>query len=544
MNVYNLSEINEIVNEMIAHMREQIENPALLNSRFVVDEVLFMNIDFYQLNLTRGSSYVPLPKWLANKKAIINPQNQDQECFKWAVIVALKWEEIDSNPERVSKLKRFEKDFDWSGIKFPVSVKDINGFETKNRISINLLATEGKEIYICRKGGNYERAINLMIIDNHYIAIKSLSRLLASENTKHKGKEHFCTNCLQGFYQKIPRDEHMRYCLDNESVKVEMPHKKPIVEFCDRQYQFKVPFMMYADFESLSEPIQGFSKDPSGPWTTVTNNHIPSGWCVYSEFAYGKVQNPLTRYRGKDCVKKFCDHIIGEARRLYRAFPEHPMKPLTSNLNEKHKKSKRCHICSRPFTLKEPKVRDHCHYTGNYRGAAHRNCNLQHKIPSYIPIVFHNLAGYDAHLFIRELAESGGSKMNVIAKNKEDYITFSIRVAVDKYIDKNGVEKSKEMELRFIDSFKFMSSSLDSLTTNLVRGGQRLFGFEEYTSKQYELLVKKGIYPYEYMSEWDKFKETKLPPKKAFYSKLNMSGLAPKIMNTRKKFGKSLESKT
>ena len=128
---------------------------------------------------------------------------------------------------------------------------------------------------------------------------------------------------------------------------------------------------------------------------------------------------------------------------------------------------------------------------------------MQYKILSYIPIVFHNLAGYDAHLFIKELAayKPGGAKMEVIAKNKKDYITFSIRVAVDKYIDKNGVEKEKEIELRFIDSFKFMSSSLDSLATNLVQGGQRLFGFEEYTSKQYELLVKKGIYPYEYMSE-------------------------------------------
>ena len=153
---------------------------------------------------------------------------------------------------------------------------------------------------------------------------------------------------------------------------------------------------------------------------------------------------------------------------------------------------------------------------------------MQYKIPSYIPIVFHNLAGYDAHLFIRELAASkpGGAKMEVIAKNKEDYTTFSIKVVVDKYIDKNGVEKKKEIELRFIHSFKFMSSSLDSSTTNLVRGSQCLFGFEEYTSKQYELLVRKGIYPYEYMSSWDRFEETKFPPKEAFYSKLNMSGVS------------------
>ena len=73
-NVYNLIDMDEIVNEMIAHMKGQIENPALLNSRFVFDEVLFTNVDFHQLNLTRGSSYLPLPNWLARKKAIINPE--------------------------------------------------------------------------------------------------------------------------------------------------------------------------------------------------------------------------------------------------------------------------------------------------------------------------------------------------------------------------------------------------------------------------------------------------------------------------------------
>ena len=109
-NVHSLSETDEIVDEMIAYMKEQIENPALLNSRFVFEEVLFMNIDFHQLNLTRGSSYIPLAQWLANKKAIINPHNEDRECFKWAVIAASRWEEIGKDPQRVSNLKKFEKE--------------------------------------------------------------------------------------------------------------------------------------------------------------------------------------------------------------------------------------------------------------------------------------------------------------------------------------------------------------------------------------------------------------------------------------------------
>ena len=112
MNAYNLSDIDEIVDEMINHMKEQIENPAVLHSRFIFNEVLFTNVHFHQLNLTRELSYLPLPNWLARKRAIINPKNEDQECFKWAVIAASKWEEINNSPERISKLKRFEKDFD------------------------------------------------------------------------------------------------------------------------------------------------------------------------------------------------------------------------------------------------------------------------------------------------------------------------------------------------------------------------------------------------------------------------------------------------
>ena len=139
--VYNLNNLYQIVLEMINNISYQIENPTLLNSRFVFEEVLYMDINIHQFNLTGGSSYLPLPDWLACKKAIINPKNADQECFKWAVMAASRWEDINNNPERISKLRKFERDFDWSGIGFPVSFKDISKFEFRNQISINLLAT-------------------------------------------------------------------------------------------------------------------------------------------------------------------------------------------------------------------------------------------------------------------------------------------------------------------------------------------------------------------------------------------------------------------
>ena len=110
----------------------------------------------------------------------------------------------------------------------------------------------------------------------------------------------------------------------------------------------------------------------------------------------------------------------------------------------------------------------------------------------------------------------------MIAENKEKYISFTVDVVADEYQDK-GKTKEKKVQLRFIDSFKFMASNLDSLTNNPVKGGKKLTRFEDYSKDQYALLVRKGVYPYEYMMSWDKFKEIQLPPKQAFHSSLNMS---------------------
>ena len=160
--------------------------------------------------------------------------------------------------------------------------------------------------------------------------IKSLSRLLGSRNTRHKHKQYFCLNCLQGFHSELSRNKHYEYCKDNESVKIEMPKPGSFVEFHDGQNQFKVPFTMYTDFEAILKPVHGPSPNPNGPYTKKVNQHIPSGFCVYSKFAYGEVKDPLKLYRGKDCIQVFCDYIKKEVRRLYHMFPEKPMEPLTS----------------------------------------------------------------------------------------------------------------------------------------------------------------------------------------------------------------------
>ena len=257
-------------------------------------------------------------------------------------------------------------------MKFPLAIKDIDVFEINNDISINLLLVENKDIYICRKGIRRDRDINLLLISDdgklHYTVIKSLSRLLSSSNSKHKRKQYFCNNCLQGFTQESNRDEHQVYCEDNETVRVEMPRERSTVEFCNGQNQFKVPFIMYADFESILEPIQDPNTDPRESYTSKVTHHAPSGWCVYSKFAYREVKDPLKLYRGPNCLEKFCNYIREEAHRLYHMFPEKPMDPLTPNQWQKHRSSGRCHICLKPFGPKNSKVHSHCHYTGQVSG--------------------------------------------------------------------------------------------------------------------------------------------------------------------------------
>ena len=144
-------------------------------------------------------------------------------------------------------------------------------------------------------------------------------------------------------------------------------------------------------------------------------------------------------------------------------------------------------------------------------------------------------------MFIRELGKKFDTgKIGVTAENKEKYISFNVDVVVDMYEDASGEIKEKKIQLRFIDSFRFMASSL---TNNLFKGRHHLRGFKDYSEAQYELLICKGVYLYEYMSSWVKFDETSLHPKEAFYSELNMSDISYEDYSHTQKVWKGFDMK-
>ena len=222
---------------------------------------------------------------------------------------------------------------------------------------------------------------------------------------------------------------------------------------------------------------------------------------------------------------------------------------------------------------KHHKVRDHCHCTGKYRGAANNICNLRYKTPREISVVFHNGSTYDCHLIIKQLAEEFEGPFECLGENTVKYITFS--VPIKKQItkrDKDGNDKIVNIlyKIKFIDSSRFMSSPLSNLVDNLSEGLHsekcvdcksrfdymsikddklifRYFGCKKNYEKEFNkelikifkntykfcdkdinkfiLLLRKGVYPYEYMDNWERFNETSLPNKEAFYSNLNMEDI-------------------
>ena len=184
----------------------------------------------------------------------------------------------------------------------------------------------------------------------------------------------------------------------------------------------------------------------------------------------------------------------------------------------------------------------HCYFTGKYRGAEHNLCNLNYKKPDFTPIVFHNISGYDSHLFIKNLGFSEGN-IDCISNNEERYISFTNKkIQVGSYTNKKGETEPLHHKIRFIDSFMFMGTGLDTLVDNLPKDDFNNVK-RYYADDKLELLTRKGVYPHEYMDTQEKLKETQLPPKEAFYSRLNDEGISDENYTHAKKVWKTFKIK-
>ena len=278
-------------------------------------------------------------------------------------------------------------------------------------------------------------------------------------------------------------------------------------------------------FHNTNEPI----RNPNKSYTQSYQKYEPSGYCLYLKGLDGMYVNfkPIVykkKTEDEDISKRFIKHVTELTCKIYKKYYK---KPKIMIFNPKDQKDFQlatiCLICEQDlFKDKETgqllKVRDHCHFTGEYRGAAHNECNLKGKKPLILPVIFHNLQGYDSHLFIKQLAKVSGD-LSCIPSTEEKYILFSKKIKVDEYFSrKMGKLLPKKFEIRFIDSFKFLQTSLANLVSNLEPTDFK--NLNRAMKSNTSLLTRKGVYPYDYVTSIDKLKETKLPSKEDFYSKL------------------------
>ena len=544
--VTEATDLSELYDQMTDKIFESIQNFQNRGSGWQFDRVEHLDININPYNPLSASSYIKLPGKLYEKKAIINVKNEnDNECFKWAVTSAVFPAERDG--ERLSKQMRKDSEkFDWTGIEFPVSLKQIDKFENNNPYAINVLGYEGV-VYPLRISKKNNQVINLLLIaneeTNHFCWIKNMSRLLSKQGGDHNGKRHFCYRCLNSFHSVKSLEKHKEYCQNNEEVKIEMPMIKddkgkflgPAYIFFKNYYRNqRVPFVVYADFECFTEKIDTCQPDDGKSFTNRYQKHKPSGFSYLIKCFDDNILTPhLVQYTAEspddNIPQLFIESLESDIKEIYNKFKIPKKMVMTPEDEIEYMNSNICHICKGKIgdnvdDQRYKKVRDHCHLTGKFRGAAHNICNLNYRLPKFYPVIFHNLSGYDSHLFIKNLGKSEG-KIDCIPNNEEKYISFTKEIIVDKFINKKGEEKEVKRDLRFIDSFKFMATSLDSLVKNLSKESFKNLS-EFYEGEQLDLIKRKGVFPYDWFDNFNKLSADHLPPKEAFHSILNDSGIS------------------
>ena len=529
------TDIYEIYEEMINEIEEEIQKAENAEgSGWVFVEVENLTLHTVIWDPLKASSYIKLPEELKNKKAIINIKNEDDKCLLWCVLRELNPKK--EHPERIDKdLKSKEHTLNMDGIAYPVDFRGIDRFESQNpEISITVLGyNKDERIYplkISKYTGSKHDIILLLIKDgdkSHYCLVKNISALLSSQINKHKGTSNICLNCFNGFNTKDSLNKHKEYCYNNECVKINMPPTGSFLEFKNFVHSEKAPFTIYADFESLIKPLNVCDPDPEKSYTKKYQKHEPISFCYYiKSFNESVYKSKLRVYTKKeesdyDAMDTFINWLESDVKEI--ANLENKDMIFTPENEKEFINALNCWICGE--YMGNDRVRDHCHFTGKFRGAACNSCNLKLRRQNNISVFFHNLSGYDSHLFIKKLG-TPEEKENIdcIPSNEQKYISFSKTIITGQYKNKEGEIKDKTFKIIFKDSLKFMSSSLGALVNNLPRDAFNNL-LKYFTPEHAEILKQKGFYPYEYMDNVERFKENKPPPKKAFYSKLTGRGI-------------------
>ena len=468
--IMTVDDIEVAVDAAIACLNRRLDAYMAEGSGWTLDAVLVITVHIAAYQPLHGATYLPTPKKLAACKAIVNVCNyNDNKCFVWSVLAALY--PVDRDTSRISNYVGFESELDMAGIVMPVALKDVDRFEAQNAVSVNVFGYEGVVNPLRITELRDRSHVNLLLLADgakrHYVLIKNLSRLIAPR-TGHEHTSFPCDYCLHVFCRADLLADHVSHCKPHGPQRIKMP-----------------------------------SGDDTTSYTHPYQRHAPCGYGFHVVSDHPDYISKPEVYLGPDVV----DNVLSALRYEHRLINTMIDCPVPMVMSEADKldfaSATTCHICGTEGTQM---VRDHDHLTGAYRGAAHNNCNLRLHFKGKkakgsnieLPVVFHNLRGYNAHLIAPALGRHPG-RINVIANNMTKYVSFS------------------RGKFRFIDSLQFMSASLEKLVANLP--SDAFTNFEAHAVHS-DLLKRKGVFPYDHFDGPARLVERELPPQSAFHSRL------------------------
>jgi hypothetical protein len=531
---------------------ERIETYALRGSGWTFRQLKQVDLIVSKYRpLVGASTYISTPKTLSDKHCVINVRNGDDMCFFWSILAAL--HPASDNPDRLSHYEKYAAEVDVSDITFPL-VLDKSTFahiRQKNpKIPFNIFIwneEEGKKwevLPFSLDPNKPNEAIDLLYIPHpddsspgHFVWIKHFQRLVHDLN-HHDGKKFICRKCFSHYPSKERLHSHTQDCkLEDMTIK-KLPVCKKCPEYdatcsqCQDAATFRFrrfeaqqicPLFIVADFESYLVPIT----EPHGQMEKI-HRHEPAS------FALKVVVDPM--YEHLECFQKYVDmpmivetaetldndlsktflEIVSELGKNIRSHVAAQDLPLDWTEDDKWQfaMESKCHICHEEILPVEIKVCDHDHLTGAYRGAAHQRCNVNFSLKNWkVPIFFHNLKGYDSKFILRDLGKLSQTdiveKLSVLAQNSEKFKSISLG------------------PVRFVDSFAHLTSSLGELTRVLRSGCEeedlnasraifKTLSKEFPQDLQFQLLLRKGIFPYRFLSGPEKLALKELPPHSVF----------------------------
>lgn len=555
----NSSDFTSLLNSMFNKILTEESEFIAKGSGWSLVSIDGLQLRINLVNPLKGSSYIDLPLFLKEKKAIVNVKNKDNYCFKYSILSKY---DKRSNKSRFNQIyfNFLEKKsgLNFKCIDFPTPIKQIKIFERLNNVSVNVYSLNNKNfifpLYIAdsEKNNHFDLFLFSYGKTSHYSYIINFSRFIRSQKTKNCSKLIICKRCFTTFSNKKCKSKlwgqsglisHKKMCNKNKlgrPIMFEEGVDDEFIYFKSYKKTCRIPIVIYADFECILSPKNDEKLKDSK--THITHLHKIMSYGFYVKVDYNSISEELIHqfeiptkvviYRGKDAANKFMKNMIEIGEKINNIYQINiPMIKLTEKEEKEFQRTKVCEKCSLSFKKNNLiKVRDHCHLTGKYRQCLCIKCNFEITTPSFVPIFFHNLT-YDSHFIIRELG-CDDNDIHVIPNSSEKYISFSKEIA-------------SRFNIKFVDSFRFMASSLSELADNLNEDKSR---FREtikiFSNKKLNLVTRKGVFPYEYIDSWSKLNETCLPPKNLFYNSLKDEEISDEDYSHAQKIWKIFDLKT